>query len=109
MGAPGGTPDAAAAPEDTSGAARSSATGVVAEVAGMFANLSCDAALGPDGFGCVGAAGPNLVGTPGVDGSAAADAEAVGVVEVGALNVSVCCPARSIMGHTSSFGSQQPK
>ena len=75
----------------------------------MFANLSCDAALGPDGFGCVGAAGPNLVGTLGVDGSAAADAEAIGVVEVGAPNVSVCCPARRILGHTSKVGSQQLK
>jgi hypothetical protein len=75
----------------------------------MFADLSCDAAFGPDGFGCVGAVGPNLVGTPGVDGSAAADADAVGVVEVGALNASVCCPARSILGHTSSVGSQQLK
>jgi hypothetical protein len=75
----------------------------------VFANLSCDAALGPDGFGCVGAVGPNLVGTPGGDGSAAADAEAVGVVEVGAFNVSVFCTARSIIGHTSSVGSQQQK
>ena len=104
MGTPGGTPDAAAAPEDTSGAARSSATGVVGEVVGMFANLSdADVVVGVD------AVGPKLVGTPDVGMSDTADAAAVGVVEVVALGVSVCCPARRFLGHTSSVGSQQLK
>ena len=108
MGTPGGTPDVAAAPEDTSGAALSSATEVVGEVVGRFVNLSCAAALGPDAPGCAGAVGPKLVGTPGLDDSADADADAVGVVEVGACNVSACL-ARRLLGHTSSVGSQQPK